>query len=402
MALTKTSYSMITGAVVNVKDFGAKGDGVTNDTASIQAAIDSTNDFIQVYIPPGTYRLSSPIIVDRQNLSLFGAASQTTLFPDAGVTAIEVAKNNGVSITQMRDFRIYGNTNATGGIALGGDFVAFCQIQNLVILNFLATGSFGIKLSKVQELDINNCYIADNYNNIHFPNAAGNFATSTHIHGEGGYIGRATNVGILLDREVASFTVSDIVVESNKSGFACTGFSNQVSFNNVHFEHNPATPNTQALYLSGDAARKGQFTIRECFFFGLTVNLRADYAFIMLENNTGLMETGKIIPQTGVNLYFANNKADDGVSVNPITQYEALRATATVSYFDKDNTGRSFERVDQLYLGAGSATLISGPGTPETFVTAAIGSLYLRTDGGAGTTLYVKESGTGNTGWVGK
>jgi len=28
--------------------------------------------------------------------------------------------------------------------------------------------------------------------------------------------------------------------------------------------------------------------------------------------------------------------------------------------------------------------------------------MYTRTDGGAGTTLYVKESGTANTGWVAK
>lgn len=45
---------------------------------------------------------------------------------------------------------------------------------------------------------------------------------------------------------------------------------------------------------------------------------------------------------------------------------------------------------------------LSGTGTPETFVTAPIGSLYSRLDGGANTTLYVKESGTGNTGWVAK
>lgn len=46
--------------------------------------------------------------------------------------------------------------------------------------------------------------------------------------------------------------------------------------------------------------------------------------------------------------------------------------------------------------------LYSGTGSPETVVTAGVGSLYLRTDGGAGTTLYVKESGTGNTGWIAK
>jgi hypothetical protein len=50
----------------------------------------------------------------------------------------------------------------------------------------------------------------------------------------------------------------------------------------------------------------------------------------------------------------------------------------------------------------GTAIWTSGTGTPEAAVTAPIGSLFTRTDGGASTTLYVKESGAGNTGWVAK
>jgi len=48
------------------------------------------------------------------------------------------------------------------------------------------------------------------------------------------------------------------------------------------------------------------------------------------------------------------------------------------------------------------AKMYSGVGTPEGAVIATIGSLYMRTNGGAGTSLYVKESGSGNTGWVAK
>lgn len=47
----------------------------------------------------------------------------------------------------------------------------------------------------------------------------------------------------------------------------------------------------------------------------------------------------------------------------------------------------------------------SGEGTPLNVVTAPIGSIYHRTDGGAGTSLYVKEtevSTPDSTGWVGK
>jgi hypothetical protein len=43
---------------------------------------------------------------------------------------------------------------------------------------------------------------------------------------------------------------------------------------------------------------------------------------------------------------------------------------------------------------------LQGTGSPETVHRAGVGSRYTRTDGGAGTTTYLKESGTGNTGWV--
>lgn len=48
----------------------------------------------------------------------------------------------------------------------------------------------------------------------------------------------------------------------------------------------------------------------------------------------------------------------------------------------------------------GTTQLFEGTGSPESVVTAPIGSIYLRRDGGASTAFYVKESGTGNTGWV--
>lgn len=47
-------------------------------------------------------------------------------------------------------------------------------------------------------------------------------------------------------------------------------------------------------------------------------------------------------------------------------------------------------------------TIIQGAGSPEGVITASVGKLFLRSDGGASTTLYVKQSGTGNTGWIAK
>ncbi len=42
----------------------------------------------------------------------------------------------------------------------------------------------------------------------------------------------------------------------------------------------------------------------------------------------------------------------------------------------------------------------AGYGTPESVVTAPIGATYRRLDGGAGTTIYIKESGVSSTGWI--
>lgn len=53
-------------------------------------------------------------------------------------------------------------------------------------------------------------------------------------------------------------------------------------------------------------------------------------------------------------------------------------------------------------IKVGTPSIYAGSGTPEDIQTAVVGSLYMRSDGGESTSLYVKESGTGNTGWVAK
>jgi hypothetical protein len=69
------------------------------------------------------------------------------------------------------------------------------------------------------------------------------------------------------------------------------------------------------------------------------------------------------------------------------------RSSAELQVVLADDTG--FAATQSLYIRYGS-------GTPEGAVTAPVGAIYSRTDGGAGTSFYVKESGSGNTGWVAK
>lgn len=63
------------GRVVNVKDYGAKGDGLTDDTAAIQAAITAVQNQTnggQVYFPASTYNVSAPLLVTADNVMLLG------------------------------------------------------------------------------------------------------------------------------------------------------------------------------------------------------------------------------------------------------------------------------------------------------------------------------------------
>ena len=55
-----------------------------------------------------------------------------------------------------------------------------------------------------------------------------------------------------------------------------------------------------------------------------------------------------------------------------------------------------------MYHEGNSGPLYRGSGNPEGVVTAPVGAIYQRANGSTNTTLYVKELGTGNTGWEAK
>ena len=87
-----------------------------------------------------------------------------------------------------------------------------------------------------------------------------------------------------------------------------------------------------------------------------------------------------------------------------------LRVSGASVYPEQDNShdigipGNEWKtgRFNKLSLNAGTVKVESGIGSPEGALPAGVGSIYTDINGGAGTTLYIKESGTGNTGWVAK
>jgi|GEM_PF-6248551 len=90
--------------------------------------------------------------------------------------------------------------------------------------------------------------------------------------------------------------------------------------------------------------------------------------------------------------------------------YSDLSGFSTVFEFVKADQGTIFSglRVESsgvaqpVWHSGNAGPFYRGAGSPEGVVTAPVGAIYQRTNGGAGSTFYVKESGSGNTGWVAK
>jgi len=76
MSLTKVSYSMIAGAPANILDYGADSTGATDSSAAITAALAASNT---VFIPKGTFLITSNITIPGANITLFGEGDTSVI-----------------------------------------------------------------------------------------------------------------------------------------------------------------------------------------------------------------------------------------------------------------------------------------------------------------------------------
>ena len=106
------------GEVVSVKDFGAVGDGVADDTAAILAAV-AAHDV--VYFPQGTYLTTATIELDRAGQALKGYGRRRTEIRIASTTLSAITLASGVA-----DYTIHGlKIGRTGTPVLGADGIKF-------------------------------------------------------------------------------------------------------------------------------------------------------------------------------------------------------------------------------------------------------------------------------------
>ena len=168
-AVTRTTASKL-GDIVSVKDFGAVGDGVVDDTAAIQAAINSGTK--NVLFTAGTYLTSSQLTL---------AANQTLQGQGAGITSIiakastnfqYVAYNSGGTNIKISGITFDANQSnrvtvlTTTAIPLLLTSVTDCHISECTFQNAIGTASvpgFGIAIGGTSNrCTIHNCRALNN------------------------------------------------------------------------------------------------------------------------------------------------------------------------------------------------------------------------------------------------
>jgi hypothetical protein len=116
MSLTKVTFSMTQGQVVNVLDFGADPTGVADSTQAINNALAAGSE---IFLPAGTYKITSITHPNTQKI-IRGEGQNSTIISSSGTYGLIYGTNTGSRFSQLRDLKIQA---AAGTTAL--------RIQNL-------------------------------------------------------------------------------------------------------------------------------------------------------------------------------------------------------------------------------------------------------------------------------
>lgn len=382
--------------------YGAKGDNSNDDTSAIQAALNaagaaggpagnSTGGI--VVLPKGRYKITSSLTLP-ENVSLLGAGRGSNLannpptILDAGTLASPIITGSG-NASGVQGFALYGK-NATGSKGIyvtgGGNWtirdctfnnfgdqalhitagvsnrIEDCFAQNSLLVRTGRTGYVGVFDVASTDTVVTGCELTSSSS----ANDTGNgYICAYAQRGDNCFIGpgnqfELSETGVFVDPAIVS-GAGCTFVQCRADLNQCAGFQIQGFFNT--FFACWAWRNSQSIGNSFDGFRVQGNTNT---FIGCRVgNL-----------GTGLEQKHRygFFDDAQDNLYQGN------FGVNIQTALYGI-------------TGA---------VGAHPTSILTGAGTPAGVLSAQPGAQYMNSSGGAGTTLYVKESGTGNTGWIGK
>lgn len=326
-------------AVFNVRTFGALGNGVTDDTAAINAAINALTDHSALYFPPGRYPTTGLIaLAGHSYVTVFGHGAMIEMTNTNNTTWIIESDCAHIHISGL----VFGG-NAT--FRQNGVHLRVRASQSLIEnCEFFGSSDFGLFVgdhnssTPARDVQVVNCYAHD-------------------TKGDGFHLGNVD--GVVFDSCVARNTGDDafgIVGYESAYTQACNiQLSNCVSYNSQW--RGFLLQHVKNVSLIGCRSFDSQGP-------GIELNADGNYASVFnedvtIENCTVSGACQAIGPQGGVGVYFSkrtrilNSSVTNTVTTNnfAVFDFDDLLIQGCSARFTRPGFGRGVQLVDQASLG---------------------------------------------------
>jgi hypothetical protein len=250
---TQRSLANRFGEVVNIKDFGAVGNGSTDDSAAFTAAFAALNEYDTLYIPAGHYIIDSDTLSDNyfqipnNYVTIQGSGSASSLIEVTGSTAkgiIYANNKHNITISGIA-FKSNNVANTVGGGFNAGNSTA-------IWFNYTDTTTS----TNDGNILVDNCSFED-FKGVYWVSTHNNRTSTTHpvrnikynnlnckgggdpVPNSGGYVARQIGVHSIHGGLIEGLIVTNCICDANavKAGIGSQGKIHNISIDSCHVKN---------------------------------------------------------------------------------------------------------------------------------------------------------------------
>lgn len=364
--LNDTNYvaELIINNCVNVKQFGAKGDGITDDTNAITEAVNFTKERsladrnINIVFPSGTYIISDSINISEFHRTII-MGENAIIKMNSNKPIFHIYKAMEIKI---KDFILYQLNNSENSSCLCVEQSYICNYENIVfsggnkVIDFkhgnnhifdkcrIIDGNYGFYTTSLADNTNNtiiNSEISSNAISCLYFGFAGAYYGQFNI--ENTYIEASCNEMIVVENGMKVIFNNNFINQlSNGTIYVAKGTSNDMD---VYFNNNTIKSTSQNGYLFKNENQNANYiaTLNNNFIGGLDSGLNDGYIYNRTDN---LKPKIRYLNEEPLNLpNFSNLKSSNGVVENwSGTSYTLVNSTSPVSLnnFKINNTSVSY------------------------------------------------------------
>lgn len=405
--------NVLRGQIVNVKAYGAAGDGVTDDTSAILAAIAATPEAGVLWLPTGNYKLSNELVIDH-SMRVLGDCRTSLTQTNPAKPIWRVATDSSDDIIQFSFMTLAGGTcgihwdSSAGGPTTAG-LNAACSMDRMTFSGSTFAGvriDLTIEGSRHDYLFFTGCRYGVYVNQEITEDRTDFIGNTTWTNCN---FAACTDTGFHANQLIGGIQNSVILINPTFQGCSKIGLYAQASRVHLiapHFEANGGAGNgTSTIYPDISIGAGGAEVLVLGGVFSAEPNDHQGTPPVRVrfeDNNARFISIGTNFHAGVVD---GNNKGGSAF-IQHIGGLGAPGIINDLGFASSMQIGPAYRvrSVEFSDLAAVSGPMIlSGAGTPEGTINAPLGSLYLRTNGSelASTAgYYYKAAGaSGNTGW---